>query len=303
MGVPLPNACLGNLKNIDLVEQDGSGPGFWNGYCAGISRIEIEGLRMILKRLATALRKQDWATVFVEFVIVVAGIFVGLQVNEWALERENRRQEHAALERLLIEAENTIDVLNQEVDHSNRITGIRRSAVQFIDSEQPLPENDLMLRVGINTLAQFPPFIPVAVTYQELTSAGQMQLIRSAELRGKIAAFHADIAFHNNLNERFADSNDDFWRGYKRHVVWDYNPDSTTTDILLSTYDWTTLRADEDFILEAIGLLRNQLVILESLRWLQTSAQEMCQSIAAQINRRCRHDPVSTDQPSPQAGL
>lgn len=250
---------------------------------------------MILKRLATALRKQDWTTVLVEFIIVVAGIFVALQVNEWALERDNRRQEHAALERLLTEAESTLDALNQGIERSNRINGIRRTAIQFIDSDQPVPEDDLMLRVGINTLAQFPPFIPVAVTYQELTSAGQMQLIRSAELREKIAGFHADVAYHSKLNDGFADRSDEFWRGYKRHVVWDYNPDSTTPDILLSTYNWTTLRADEGFILDAIGKLRNQLVIQESLRVLHTLASEMCQSIAAQINRTCRHDPVSAD--------
>jgi hypothetical protein len=42
MGVPIPNAWLGNLKNVDLVEQFGSGPGFWNNFSAGVGLIEIE---------------------------------------------------------------------------------------------------------------------------------------------------------------------------------------------------------------------------------------------------------------------
>ena len=33
---------------------------------------------MILRRLAEALKRQNWFVVFIEFIIVVAGIFVGL---------------------------------------------------------------------------------------------------------------------------------------------------------------------------------------------------------------------------------
>ena len=41
MGVPIPNAWLGNLKNVDLVEQFGAGPGFWNSFAAGVDLIEV----------------------------------------------------------------------------------------------------------------------------------------------------------------------------------------------------------------------------------------------------------------------
>lgn len=41
MGVPVPNAWLGNLKNVDLVDQFGSGPGFWKTFADGVELIEI----------------------------------------------------------------------------------------------------------------------------------------------------------------------------------------------------------------------------------------------------------------------
>jgi hypothetical protein len=51
LGVPLPNAWLGNLKNVDLVKEFGGKQGFWNAFAAGIDKIEIaEGqLRIHLK--------------------------------------------------------------------------------------------------------------------------------------------------------------------------------------------------------------------------------------------------------------
>lgn len=51
MGVPLPNAWLGGLKNIDLIEAFGSDPGFWKNFADGVDAIEVrEGsLRIVLR--------------------------------------------------------------------------------------------------------------------------------------------------------------------------------------------------------------------------------------------------------------
>lgn len=51
MGVPLPNAWMGSLKNIDLVKVFGSEPGFWKGFADGVAAIQVrEGnLQIILK--------------------------------------------------------------------------------------------------------------------------------------------------------------------------------------------------------------------------------------------------------------
>jgi len=53
-----------------------------------------------LRRLAAALRRQDGLTVFVEIMIVVIGIFVGLQVNNWNEARKEEEQTERYLERL-----------------------------------------------------------------------------------------------------------------------------------------------------------------------------------------------------------
>lgn len=107
--------------------------------------------------------------------------------------------------------------------------------------------------------------VPVSVVYDELRSAGQMQLIRSTAVRNQVAGFHTDVIRFNRLQQGFASNSDAFWAVYKRHVTWDYNPESSTSDILLSNYNWETLRVDEEFIFAVIGLLRNQIVSEEGL--------------------------------------
>jgi len=41
MGVPIPNAWLGGLKNIDLVEQYGTDTGFWKSFSDGVQNIRV----------------------------------------------------------------------------------------------------------------------------------------------------------------------------------------------------------------------------------------------------------------------
>ena len=78
-----------------------------------------------------------------------------------------------------------------------------------------------------------------------------------------------------------------FFLSAQRHFIWDYNPGSTTSDILLSTYNWETLRADEGFIFVVIGLLRNQLVAEAALVELRDRAASLCLAVGDAIGRSC----------------
>jgi hypothetical protein len=48
---------------------------------------------MILRRISDGIRYQDWFTVMVEILIMLIGVFIGLQVNNWNEERVDSRRE------------------------------------------------------------------------------------------------------------------------------------------------------------------------------------------------------------------
>ncbi len=52
MGVPLPNAWLGGLKNVDLVAEFGADEGFWQAFAAGVA-----GMRVVEGDLLLELRE------------------------------------------------------------------------------------------------------------------------------------------------------------------------------------------------------------------------------------------------------
>jgi hypothetical protein len=49
MGVPVPSAWLGGLKNVDLVTEFGAGPGFWKSFSEGVEDIRVEDGRIKIK--------------------------------------------------------------------------------------------------------------------------------------------------------------------------------------------------------------------------------------------------------------
>ncbi|MDQ7020075.1 MAG: hypothetical protein Q9M33_13045 [Robiginitomaculum sp.] len=55
---------------------------------------------MILRRVIKHFRHQEWTAIFLDFLIVVVGVFVGLQASNWNAARLDSQNETAFLERL-----------------------------------------------------------------------------------------------------------------------------------------------------------------------------------------------------------
>ena len=48
MGVPIPNAWLGGLKNVDLISEFGEA-GFWKAFSDGVDFVKVEDSRLVIK--------------------------------------------------------------------------------------------------------------------------------------------------------------------------------------------------------------------------------------------------------------
>ena len=55
---------------------------------------------MLLRRITQHVKDQNWFAVFLDFLIVVLGVFMGLQVQNWAGEQGRRQLELNYTERL-----------------------------------------------------------------------------------------------------------------------------------------------------------------------------------------------------------
>jgi hypothetical protein len=113
---------------------------------------------MILRRLAGRLRQQDWFAVTIELVLVMVGVFLGIQVANWNEDRKARSTEAAHLERIAQDARRDVAQLDEII----RVAEVRKALLNHIlpaASGQPLPTEFESAR-GRVAIERVPPYDP-----------------------------------------------------------------------------------------------------------------------------------------------
>jgi hypothetical protein len=88
---------------------------------------------MLLRKLADAIRAQNWFPVVLEIAIVVIGLLIGLQINEWADQRATERLYRTALQSLVrCEPKPSIErTLNEAIEMSYSSVGPEQAFVAY----------------------------------------------------------------------------------------------------------------------------------------------------------------------------
>lgn len=142
---------------------------------------------MLLRRFAQSLRRQDWPAVGLEFVIVVVGIFVGLQATEWNEQRQLRARELNYLERLREDvAGMRAEVAEILGDGSPRHEATLRTfrALEACDPELAGPDD---IRVTLARYQNQRTAVVVDRTYQEMVASGALAAMSDQRLSAEIA--------------------------------------------------------------------------------------------------------------------
>jgi len=142
---------------------------------------------MILQRLGRSIRKQDWFAVTIELIVVVVGIFLGLQVTDWNDARKARADEQLYLERLYDELVVATDRLNGRVES---LIDWKARCVEALDAMNagalgemtPDEFGTALMLIQRNSLVDAD--IPVI---EELIATGSLARISNLDLRNQIA--------------------------------------------------------------------------------------------------------------------
>lgn len=149
---------------------------------------------MILRRVTDAFRRQDWFTVTVETLMVVLGVFLGLQVNNWNEARAEGKRSREYLSR--IRAELVADMTELERHRGLWQLGANEgyAAVSYAETGARGGATDWeILRAFLHASQSFQ-FAFVDTTYSELRSAGELRLIADADLRSGLADYYVLVA-------------------------------------------------------------------------------------------------------------
>jgi hypothetical protein len=173
---------------------------------------------MILRRVIEHVKAQNWTAVVLDFVIVVIvvmGVFIGIQVSNWNDARADHVKEAAYMAQL-------IDDLSADLGSIDRAVNIARARMAVISlvleraETEPPPATFYFQNCAFepcsglqtfeapaafssdhpsaanDTLSDLRRYNPVRHTYDALISTGDIGLLRNSVLRRNIQAYYAN---------------------------------------------------------------------------------------------------------------
>ena len=241
---------------------------------------------MILRRITQHVREQNWAAIAIDFVIVVTGVFLGIQLGDWNEQAALEREEARYLQQLSTELQAVEETLESQVADYERFLSATQQALEAVRSDGPVDEAEASAAFLTFASGRIPPVSPP--TLQELISSGKVDLIDDFALRTELMASHARFELAARIFELIRPTLNDAQAPLYTHIEYTLvsDPSQATRlgDISVRTegnIDIRALRADpeiesalEVFLLGHSNMLEVEMVALEQVSRLNAMLAE-----------------------------
>ena len=210
---------------------------------------------MLLRRIITNLRVQNWLAVCLDLVIVIIGIFLGLQASQWYEARQDVAQETVIVQLLQTEFRQISDVVDTAIRfHQDEIQALQLLH-QSLSEGELAPNSEAIVQAGLQDAMSFDPGPGRSSTYTEIVSTGQFQLLRDRELRSALSRYDEHVMKSDWLFSSFQQSQRNYEAELNRHVIYTsvtkQKADSMPTGIEyfhggIASFDFEAMAKDEE---------------------------------------------------------
>jgi len=142
----------------------------------------------MIRRVREHVDQHNWFAVAVDFIIVVVGVFVGIQASNWNQGRVDRQQAREYRAMLQDDLDTNLDNL---ATRKRYYAWVRSEALATLaDLERPSSSLDEQFLVHAYQATQIQPWALKRNTYDEILSVGAMANLGDPLLRDKVANYY-----------------------------------------------------------------------------------------------------------------
>lgn len=228
---------------------------------------------MILRRLSQSLKEQNWTAIGIEFVLLVAGVFLGIQVANWNQEREADQKSKVFTQRLKADLRDEDWTYQFLIAYNREVLASANRAVEALEGKSVLSDEALL--VSAYRATQYRNRNQRGSTFDELVSTGNIDLIRDRTLRDTAIRLYNLTVFDNLVQEGIKSRYREAFRmSLPNHVQRAIS--KHCGDRVSRPGDYTTIRGNLDYpcrtglpaqaIAESAQALRSNPDIVRSLR-------------------------------------
>lgn len=200
---------------------------------------------MLLRRVTQHIKAQNWFAVFIDFLIVVVGVFIGIQVANWNETRKQEIQEKDYLIRLHEDFKaNVIGIQRDNEFHQQQLDD-QAVILNALNNCAIEPDLEFQFQRGINTLGYINPPRFMRRTIDEMTASGNLDIIQNEIIRDHMASLIASVEFRDGVTDGVLRTTEHHRYIIEENIQYDINKplDSTktTTTGLTVLYDMQEL--------------------------------------------------------------
>ena len=134
-----------------------------------------------MSRFIAHLRRQDWTAVAIELVVVIVGVFIGVQASNWNEDREKDQKSAVFTQRLKADLRVEAWTYEGQIDYNEQVLVNATRTVDALTGKATLTDEALLIAAYRAT--QYNGNSRRRATYDELASTGEIGLIRDEALR------------------------------------------------------------------------------------------------------------------------
>ncbi len=167
---------------------------------------------MLLRRITKHVKEQNWFAIGIDFVIVVIGVFIGIQVANWNDVQSTRSELRASLERLDKEVSQNIVLIETVLTHDEENRENLTQGREALNACDYSPEAQAALERLLFDLVEDvqPNFVTFALN--QVAAQGRYQQLLSAQFQQEFGTYAG------RLNEEYEQLNSHYENMWRRHV-------------------------------------------------------------------------------------
>ena len=136
---------------------------------------------MLLRRVISHFRKQEWTAIGIDFVIVVVGVVMGIQVSNWNEELETQRKADVFTARLMTDLVNEAWAYQGLIEYQDDVLDSAERAIDALTGELAMSDEQFLINAYRASNYSFTE--RSRATFDELISTGEIGLIADRKLR------------------------------------------------------------------------------------------------------------------------
>lgn len=162
-----------------------------------VNKGQKQGAAMVIRRIRDHVATHDWFAVLVDVGIVVLGVFLGTQVNNWNEARIERQQAHDYRARLIAEVDFNALQFNAQRSYYRAVQDYGRQALGALNGSRPLSDRDFL--IAAYQLSQTDTTPAKSYIYDEMTASGMVTRLGDAALQQATSDYYLGLGASNRV--------------------------------------------------------------------------------------------------------